>query len=393
MCYQKHFRGLLADVSPRLPLEMWDRIIDHLWNDRASLEACSLACSDLLISTRVHIFRNVQAHLHCEQDCDALADLEAPYTAQPLRYIGILNLGRSAFFHAEPDAAAQAQWLNDKLPPLVSELIGVDTLHLLNVIWAKAIPRALEECPWSTWLRIYIALTPMARTSIKTLSPQIRTLQLRTVWFEGHRTLQDFLTSFSGLVELDLQDIVIGGPLKPGQRITSILDLSSLKRLSVVQLRVASILRKDGALEVLASKFSPEFRELRIMFSDLAPGSRGQDLACVKEQWQRWDEAIAIMHRLSPHVLVRLLLECIDFGNMFDSGANLATSVSNYDAYIERLAKELWAFLRISIDAGTHIIMSCTPPKEMPFKAFQLTVGGPEPCQANPVPELLQGYV
>ena len=200
-----------------LPIETWDRIIDHLWNDWSSLDACSLTCSALLVSTRLHVLRNVQAHLRCEQDCDKLAELEAPYTSRPLRFIGTLNLGRSCFFHAEPSAEVQAQWLDEKLPPLLPELIGVETLHLFNVIWATAVPRALEESPWSSWLRIYLSLTPKARASVNALSPQIRTLKLQTVWFENHKMLYDFLVGFSNLIKLDLQDIVVGGPPKPGE--------------------------------------------------------------------------------------------------------------------------------------------------------------------------------
>ena len=170
-----------------------------------------------------------------------------------------------------------------------------------------------------------------------------------------------------------------------------ILDLSRLKQLSVVQLRVASILRRDGALAVLSSRFAPEFREFRIMFSDLAPGSRGQDLASVQEQWERWDEAIATMHRLNPHVLVRLMLECVDFGSMFDSRVDLVASLAKYDEYLGSLTRELGAFLRSSITSGARVMMACTPPKEMPFKAFWLTMNGPKPCpEAKPNEEILQ---
>lgn len=203
-------------MSLHLPLETWDRIVDHLWNDWSSLDACSLTCTALLVSTRLHIFRNVQAHLHCEQDCDNLSELEAPHTTRPLRYIGMLNIGRSCFFHAEPSAEVQALWLDNKFPPLLSELLSVDTLRLFNVVWAMAVPRALEESPWSSWLRIYLALTPTARASVESLASQIRTLMLQTIWFGDHKMLQGFLVCFTGLVKLDLQDIVVGGPPKPG---------------------------------------------------------------------------------------------------------------------------------------------------------------------------------
>lgn len=375
-------------MLPRLPLEVWDRAIDHLWNDRASLEACSLTCRAWLRCTRVHIFRSVQAHLHCEQDCETLVNLQAPYTAHPLRYISILNLGRSAFFHAEPDAAAQARWLDGKLPRVVPELIRVDTLQMFNVIWAKGLPRGLEGNPWYDWLRLYIAMPPKARMSIHALAPRIRTLVLRTAWFEGRDMLRRFLTDFTGMAELDLQDITVTEPenTRPS---TPILDLSNLKRLLVVQLRVGSILRKDDALAILSSKFSPEFRELRIMFCDLAEGSRGGDLVAVQEQWKRWDGAIAALHRLNPHVLVRLMLECIDFGtgSISDSREDLTTNLAKYDTYLEGLTQGLGSYLRVSIGAGARVMVACTPPKEMPFRAFWLTTDGPQMCLEGAIEE------
>ncbi|KAH9839053.1 uncharacterized protein C8Q71DRAFT_855702 [Rhodofomes roseus] len=377
-------------LPPRLPLEVWDRAIDHLWNDRAALEACSLTCHAWFSCTRVHVFRNAQVHLHCEQDCDTLANLTAPYTAHPLRLLSIVNLGRTASFHAEADAATQARWLDDKLPPLLPELFRAETLHLFNVIWATGIPRGLEGNPWYDWLRLYLAMPPKARASVRTLSPRIRTLVLQTVWFEGRRMFQEFLDDFTGMVKLDLQDITITESESTMRRAPSLLDFTKLKRLSVVQLRVASILRKEGALGVLSSKFSPEVRELRIMFCDLAQGSLGDDLTAVQIQWQLWDEAIATLHRLNPHVLIRLMLECVEFGSVGESREDLATSMAKYDTCLEGLTQELGAYLRQSVDSGARVVITCTPPKEMPFKAFWLTADGPQPCLEGPIEDVAE---
>ena len=49
-------------MSPniRLPPELCDQVIDHLWNDLDALRACSLTCNDWLPSSRYHLFRNVR---------------------------------------------------------------------------------------------------------------------------------------------------------------------------------------------------------------------------------------------------------------------------------------------------------------------------------------------
>jgi hypothetical protein len=46
-------------MIPHLPSELKDEIINHLYNDRSALTACSLASSDFLSSTRHHLFSGV----------------------------------------------------------------------------------------------------------------------------------------------------------------------------------------------------------------------------------------------------------------------------------------------------------------------------------------------
>ncbi|KAH9833122.1 uncharacterized protein C8Q71DRAFT_191410 [Rhodofomes roseus] len=169
-------------LPPCLSLELWDRAIDHMWNDCAALEARSLTCHAWFSCAHVHVFRNAEVHLHCEQDCDTLANLTAPYTAHPLRLLSIVNLGRTASFHAEPDrrcnAGALARRQAAALAPGVSRS---EALHLFNAIWAAGIPRGLEGNPWYDWLRLYLAMPPKVRASVRTLAPCIRALVLQTV--------------------------------------------------------------------------------------------------------------------------------------------------------------------------------------------------------------------
>lgn len=44
-------------------LELWDMIIDHLWDHPGALASCSLVCRAWLPSTRLHLFRQVELPL------------------------------------------------------------------------------------------------------------------------------------------------------------------------------------------------------------------------------------------------------------------------------------------------------------------------------------------
>jgi hypothetical protein len=41
-------------LTPRLPQELWDCVIDHLHLDQAALRTCSLVCKDWLPTSRLH---------------------------------------------------------------------------------------------------------------------------------------------------------------------------------------------------------------------------------------------------------------------------------------------------------------------------------------------------
>lgn len=107
----------------RLPQELVDQAIDHLWNDRETLLACSLACHAWLPSARTHLFRDQR--LTSAKDCarfEALLE-RAPAIA---RYVQKLSL-------SEPMSAAYAQnWIN-RVPALIAQLYRLTTLELIGL--------------------------------------------------------------------------------------------------------------------------------------------------------------------------------------------------------------------------------------------------------------------
>lgn len=48
--------------APRLPPELYDRILDHLHDDPRALSACSLTCRSWLPTSRFHLFQGVRIH-------------------------------------------------------------------------------------------------------------------------------------------------------------------------------------------------------------------------------------------------------------------------------------------------------------------------------------------
>ncbi|KAL6300225.1 hypothetical protein BKA93DRAFT_867912 [Sparassis latifolia] len=66
-CCTYRIRRRFVVMSPRLPQELIDQVIDHLWDDRASLEACSTSCHAWLSSSRTHLFHTIE--LSTEHQC------------------------------------------------------------------------------------------------------------------------------------------------------------------------------------------------------------------------------------------------------------------------------------------------------------------------------------
>ncbi|KAI0374633.1 hypothetical protein BV20DRAFT_1117910 [Pilatotrama ljubarskyi] len=112
-------------MAPRckLPQELVDQAIDHLWNDRCALSACSLACHAWLPSARTHLFR--EQRLTGAKDCarfEALLE-SAPDVARYVRKLAI----------HDPTSTAYAQnWIN-RVPSLVAKLHRLTTLELIGL--------------------------------------------------------------------------------------------------------------------------------------------------------------------------------------------------------------------------------------------------------------------
>ncbi|CDO70009.1 hypothetical protein BN946_scf184354.g11 [Trametes cinnabarina] len=110
-------------MPQKLPQELVDQAIDHLWNDRASLRSCSRVCRRWLPSARTHLFRDQR--LTSAKDCVRFEALvkSSPEVASYVRKLAISETMSS--MHAQ-------HWLN-RIPALVAQLPRLSTLELIGV--------------------------------------------------------------------------------------------------------------------------------------------------------------------------------------------------------------------------------------------------------------------
>jgi len=175
-----------AWYTPILPGELWDHIIDHLFDDSASLAACSLVCRGWLHTARVHLFRSITIagdYAHLEGFEQLL--MRSPHIARYIRKLKIsesLNmtyrwlgfLSRSRLDRLEDLTARSTRGM-----PNVSQN-NWDTLHCvlpmvksidITGFWDYDVQRLLLICPDTSSLTLgvtYPSMTgPLAPTPFR----------------------------------------------------------------------------------------------------------------------------------------------------------------------------------------------------------------------------------
>lgn len=73
----------MMSENTHLPVELWDNIIDHMWDDHDSLAACSLVCRAWLPSARIHLFHTVRLQRLARPKEDHTEKLEALHRICP----------------------------------------------------------------------------------------------------------------------------------------------------------------------------------------------------------------------------------------------------------------------------------------------------------------------
>ncbi|PIL24520.1 hypothetical protein GSI_14276 [Ganoderma sinense ZZ0214-1] len=160
----------------RLPPELCDQTIDHLWDDPDALRACSLTCKDWLPSSRYHLFRNVRLR-HSDDVTRFRALLDSNPTIAPC----VRKLSLSAEYNCGGAAREDDAWVNSAAE-LFSVLQHVTTLALARVRWH--------------------ALSGRTRAAFTGLFKSVRQLFLFEVAFDTSRDVVAFLSAFPALREL-----------------------------------------------------------------------------------------------------------------------------------------------------------------------------------------------
>lgn len=123
-------RSIAIAQRAGFPPELHDLILDYLWDDRESLNACSLVCHAWLPTTRLHLFRTVafRSAEHFRRLERALAaPAPSPRIAPFTQYVQCVTLSKP-----KRHMCSNHGWLPERLPRALGSLCNVRTLHLAH---------------------------------------------------------------------------------------------------------------------------------------------------------------------------------------------------------------------------------------------------------------------
>ncbi|THU91954.1 hypothetical protein K435DRAFT_780461 [Dendrothele bispora CBS 962.96] len=115
--------------KPKFPAEIFDLIVDHLYDDRNTLLACSL-CRELQPASRFHLFSDLSIKPFPEDLLTLIDILCSPNNTMAI-YVQRLvfsDLTKFVLYHGVSDMSRALRFI----PRLISFIPQVKTLHLLN---------------------------------------------------------------------------------------------------------------------------------------------------------------------------------------------------------------------------------------------------------------------
>jgi hypothetical protein len=163
-------------MTPIIPLELWDWIIDHLHDDERALSTCGLVCRSWISSSRFHLFRTIQLS---KFDIKTSLALCAPGSTIP-PYVRALEM-----FENDAPTKWHSPWVSNALQKM-PRLGALERLSLHFVAWGS--------------------LTPEAKERLFALSHGLKTLSLINVEFETISQALHFISSAPLLECLSLEN-------------------------------------------------------------------------------------------------------------------------------------------------------------------------------------------
>ncbi|KZT00621.1 uncharacterized protein LAESUDRAFT_816434 [Laetiporus sulphureus 93-53] len=95
-----HSKTIPIAPAERVPIELWEHIIDHLWKDKTSLQSCSLTCRVWLPATRVHLFDSII--IKSRENCLEFQDLIEQHATSLTHRTNLLDCIHSLTFQEYP---------------------------------------------------------------------------------------------------------------------------------------------------------------------------------------------------------------------------------------------------------------------------------------------------
>ncbi|KAH9924359.1 hypothetical protein B0H21DRAFT_764787 [Amylocystis lapponica] len=188
------------DVLPReFPQEMCDRIVDHLWNDRTALRACSLTCRSWLPTARLHLFHTVRVDPN-QSGNPYITETPLPRLTNIAPYVRNLTLYRKETSSAAPPTAFPS-WLKK----------------------FKNVEHLIVQHNGRTWM------TEVYRRGLISSFPRVKTLHLHCVHFDDCEDLWETLQGFPRLSTLHVDGVHAAySPFKPPASDAPSIDIQNL---------------------------------------------------------------------------------------------------------------------------------------------------------------------
>ncbi|KAH9936125.1 uncharacterized protein B0H18DRAFT_972329 [Fomitopsis serialis] len=179
--------GVTLNVAPRMPPELCDRIIDHLYHDRDGLVACSLTCRAWLPASRLHLFRHVR--LQSKTIPSFLSILTANPAIGPYVEDVMILAGSQGF--------------------TIPEIDQMRTLQSLKEI--------LDRLPAVKILRIpvFFRISIIETVILAALSKSLQAIFFSGLFITDLRSLSDLLASFPHLQSVAFSNEVLWLPVIP----------------------------------------------------------------------------------------------------------------------------------------------------------------------------------
>ncbi|KAJ6543954.1 hypothetical protein B0H19DRAFT_292100 [Mycena capillaripes] len=182
-------------AAPTLPQELFDYIIDHLFDDVESLRACALVSSNLFSSSRTHIFSHVKVGpVDPEHHIDELREILArsPYLVTYVHSLHLYDyiMRRHSWMEEWPESLAPgvAEFLRTLALKRFAVTIDSGFVHWANV--SKALRKAIHHT-MSTEKLTCVELTGLYGLPFKLLAncPVLKSVTLKWVTFDERDNL------------------------------------------------------------------------------------------------------------------------------------------------------------------------------------------------------------